>query len=571
MKPQVRALLFLVTLAITCSFCTKRQEIPLYQDTGDQIPTVDSLYASSKKLYKSAQYDDAIAALQTIIEKYPTSDKIDDALSLLLLSKYRLRDYRGVLSTLKGKEKLYQGRPAEPDIIYIKAQSLEKIDDTYEAAKTYFRIISMDTNLKGKSEERLKKLISKELGFADLEKLASGHAETPLGAYTMYYAAMRGIEEGRKREAANIHKRMKELYPDDNYTRDIAELLKTDEPIKFTRGAIGFLAPLSEEYSIFGRRVQKGVELALKGRNLKVISRDTKGSPISAIQQTIDLINKENVYIILGPILSMPMIAASGIANFLNIPIISPTATEEDISSIGPFVFQLNVGLGAQAREMARYATRELGYTKFAILHPDDAYGNSLTEIFIEEVINSGGIIVAKQSYADGTTDFKYQMKYIKDNKPEAIYIPCYPNEAILIAPQLAYYKIRAKILGADGWNDESVPIKGEAYVEGAIFTANPASAYTSSDAYLDFRRRFFAEYKTEPSREAALGYDAGIILLKALDAGAKDSKSLAKEIREMEPFAGASGVVNPRGVFEGSVPFLTIKNGDIVKLRRKK
>jgi ABC-type branched-subunit amino acid transport system substrate-binding protein len=572
MKRLTRLSFVVLLLAVLSSFCTKRQEIPLYHDTGEEIPAVDSLYASSKSLYKSAQYNNAIELLQTIIQKYPTSDKVDDALSLLLLSKYRLKDYRGVLSSMEGKEKLYHGRPAEPDILYIQAQSLEKIDEKYEAAKTYYKIVFLpvETNLKKKSDERLKKLISKELTFPDLKKLASNYAETSMGAYTMYFAALRGIEEGRENDAKSIYKRMKELYPQNNYTKDIAELLKSGQPVTFAKGAIGFLAPLTEEYSVFGRRVQKGIELAFKGRKLKVISRDTKGSPINAIQETVDLINKEHVYVILGPILSMPMIAASGIANLLNIPIISPTATEDDIASIGPFVFQLNVGLGAQAREMAKLATKELGYTKFAVLHPDDAYGNSLTEIFIEEVIRGGGIIVAKQSYPDGTTDFKYQMKYIKDNKPEAVYIPCYPNEAILIAPQLKYYKIRARILGADGWNDESVPIKGEDYVEGALFTGNPASAYTSTDAYREFRRHFFAEYGTEPSREAALGYDAGILLLKAMDGGAKNSKELAEKIGKMEPFVGASGVVNPRGVFEGSVPFLTIKNGDIVKFRRK-
>ncbi len=572
MKCSMRCFFLLFMLSLLFSFCTKRQEIPLYHDTGDKIPAVDSLYESSKKLYKSAQYSDAIEALQTIIREYPTSEKVDDALSLLLLSKYRLKDYHGVLSTLKGKEKLYHGRPSEPDILYITAQCLEKIGEPYEASKTYFKILALgiETTLKEKAEERLKKLITKELPFSDLEKLARNYEETELGAYTMYFAAMKAIDEGREKQAKSIYKRMKERYPSDAYTQDIAELLKTDKPIKFTKGAIGFLAPLSEEYSVFGRRVQKGIELALKGKKLSMISRDTKGNPIIAIRQTVDLISRENVYVIIGPILSMPMIAASGIANYLNVPIISPTATEEDISSIGPFVFQLNVGLGAQAMEMAKYATRELGYTKFAVIHPDDAYGNSLAEIFIDEVITNGGIIVAKQSYPDGTTDFKHQMSYIKDNKPEAIYIPCYPNEAILIAPQLAYYRIKAKILGADGWNDESVPIKGEDYVEGAIFTGNPASAYTSSDAYLDFRRYFLREYGIEPSREAALGYDAANLLLKAMDAGAKDSRSLAENIRNMAPFAGASGLVNPLGVFEGSVPFLTIKNGDIVRLRKK-
>jgi branched-chain amino acid transport system substrate-binding protein len=500
------------------------------------------------------------------------SDKIGDALSLLLLTKYKQKDYRGVLSTIKGKEKLYRGRAVEADILYIKAQSLEKIDERVEAAKAYFQILDlvMETTLKSKSEERLKKMIAKELPYDDLSRLSSSHAKTALGSYILYYTGIKALEEGKEREAKEIYTSMKSLYPDDNYTKDLAELLKTEKPVQFTKRAIGFLAPLSGEYSVFGRRVQKGFELALKGRNLRIISRDTKGSPITAIQEVVDLINKEGVYLIIGPILSMPMIAAAGIANLLNIPIISPTATEDDISSIGPFVFQLNVGLGAQAREMAKYATEKLGYTKFAVLFPDDAYGNSLAEIFIEEVIRYGGIIVAKQSYPDGTTDFKHEMNYIKDSKPEAIYIPCYPNEAILIAPQLKYYKIRAKILGADGWNDESVPIKGEDYVEGAIFTSNPASAYSSSDAFLDFRRRFISEYGTEPSREAALGYDAGILLLMAMDAGAKDSKSLAHQFREIEAFAGASGVVNPRGVFEGSVPFLTIKNGNIVQLRTK-
>ena len=127
-----------------------------------------------------------------------------------------------MLSSIKGKEKFFQERPAEADILYIKAQSLEKIDETYEAARTYFKILSlrMETNLKEKSDERLKKLISKELPFPDLKRLASNYAKTPLGAYTMYFAGIKGMEEGREKDAKKIYSTMKELYPEDKWIND---------------------------------------------------------------------------------------------------------------------------------------------------------------------------------------------------------------------------------------------------------------------------------------------------------------------------------------------------------------
>lgn len=569
MKILMRYYLVFILCLSFCSSCVKRQEIPLFEEMGETIPVVDSLYNYSRELYKEGKYAETSKPLKEIIEKYPTSEKVDDALNLLLLSKYKLRDYRGVISTAQGMEKLYKGRSAEPDILYIIAQSLEKIKDNYEAARNYLEIMSIrfKTPFKSKAEEKVKKLIETKLNFEKLKTLAENYEKTTLGCFILYYAAKKGLEEGKEYGARKIHNHMKRLYPNNKYTLEVADLLKEGKSGKLG-GTIGFLAPLTGEYSIFGKRVKHGLELALKGNRLKIVEKDTKGSPFEAIQAVIDLIKNEDVFVIIGPVLSMPMIAAAGIANLLKVPIISPTATEEDISSIGPYVFQLNVGLGAQAREMAKYATGTLGYYRIAILYPDDAYGNSLAEIFSYEAAKYGVQIVARQGYPEGTTDFRIQMKFIKDQKPEAIYIPCYPNEAIMIAPELRYYRIRARILGADGWKDEIVPLKGEKYVEGAIFTGNPAVVYKNTKEYRDFRRLYFSQYRTEPSRESALGYDTGILLLKAISKSEKDTRLLANILRDLEPFGGASGIVNPLGVFEGTVPIYTIKKGEIVRLK---
>jgi len=560
--------LFIICISLLLS-CAKRQEIKLYRDTGEIVPVADSLYNYARQLYKKTGYAEVEKPLKSIIEKYPTSEKIDDAVYLLLLSKYRLNNFKGVVTTAKTMRTLYNSKPAESNILLITAQSFEKMGENYEAARSYFSIINSParTSFKDKADEKLRKIIETKLNFDELNNLAKTYDKTNLGSFLLYTAAKSGIKEGNNYEAQKIVNHMNSLYPNSKYTLQAADLLKKMKKVTLS-GTIGFLAPLSGRYGVFGRRVRNGIELAIKGTNLRIAERNTNGNPIEAIQQLTDLVKKEDVFVIIGPILSMPMIAVAGIANLLKIPIISPTATEEDIASIGPYVFQLNVGLGAQAREMAKYATGTLGYYKIAILNPDDAYGNSLAEIFYEEAVKNGAQIVAKENYAEGTTDFGDQLKFIKDKKPEAIYIPCYPDEAVMIAPELKYYRIHARILGADGWNDPQVVLKGEKYVERAIFTGNPTVTQKNSEEYKNFRHLYLSQFKTDPSRESALGYDTAIIILKAIQKGAKDANSLANVMGEIEPFAGASGFVNPHGIFEGTVPIFTIKNGEIERLR---
>lgn len=567
MKVFLKYLLITIFLIIFSLSCTKRQEIVLYEESGDVIPAADSLYNRCKKLYKDTKYQEVIKISKEALEKFPTSEKSDDILYLLFLSKYRLRDYKGVVSSARGKDKFYRKRDTEPEISYIIAQSFRNLDNNYEAAKNYFNILELPSksDLKEKAESKLRKLIESKLTFKEMEKLTHRYGKSSIGCYLFYNSVKKGMEQGMDFEARKVYNNMKKIYPRNKLTLELGNLLDRVKNGKI-KDIIGFLAPLSGEYSIFGKRVKNGFELALQGSKYKIIERDTKGNPIETIKQVINLINSENVFVTIGPVLSMPMIAAAGIANMLEIPIISPTATEEDISSIGPYVFQINVGLGAQAREMAKYATEKLDYSNFAVLYPDDAYGNSMASIFAEEAARLGGQIVAKQSYPEGTTDFKHQMLFIKEKKPDAIYVPCYPQDAIMIAPQLKYYKIRSKILGADGWNDKTVPIQGEAYVERVIFTGSPTATYKNTELYKNFRRDYYARYRSEPTRESALGYDTGVLLLKAIGKGANDRASLAKILQEIEPFSGISGIVNPRGYFEGKVPFYTIINGEIIK-----
>ncbi|TET20802.1 MAG: tetratricopeptide repeat protein [Candidatus Cloacimonadota bacterium] len=289
MKIPLRAITAALVLLIMIASCVKRQEILLYEEKGESIPAVDSLYDYSKNLYKNAQYKEAIQYSKNIIDKYPTSEKVDEALSLLLLSKYRLKDYRGIINSVAGKEKLYKGRSAEADILYITAQSLEKLGKKNDAAKTYFDILKLPikTNLKDKSEENLEKLIEKELTFSEVRKLASRYEKTSLGCFTLYYAARKGLSLGKEQEARKIYNHMKRLYPNNKLTLEITEMLKGEKFVTLTGGAIGFLAPLTEEYGIFGKRVKKGFELALKGKSLKVISGDTRGSPLGAFEEII--------------------------------------------------------------------------------------------------------------------------------------------------------------------------------------------------------------------------------------------------------------------------------------------
>ena len=158
------------------------------------------------------------------------------------------------------------------------------------------------------------------------------------------------------------------------------------EPPRIRRGRsgdefIGLLVPLTGENADAGKRIAQGVQLAIEKHNtvhrvrLSIVLRDTKGSLIETARATRELLAHERLPAIIGPVLSPTATVTAGMLIGKETVMLTPTATDDGIASLGPNIFQMNITIGVLARSVARYALDNLNIREFIIVAPHTAIG----------------------------------------------------------------------------------------------------------------------------------------------------------------------------------------------------
>lgn len=111
---------------------------------------------------------------------------------------------------------------------------------------------------------------------------------------------------------------------------------------------IGGMGPLTGSAAIYGPSIENGAKLAFEeinsngdvlGKKLEYISLDEKVDPIEAVNTYNKLIDS-GVSAIIGSVTSKSTLAVAEIASQDGIPMITPTATQIDITKEGSSVFR---------------------------------------------------------------------------------------------------------------------------------------------------------------------------------------------------------------------------------------
>jgi ABC-type branched-subunit amino acid transport system substrate-binding protein len=356
---------------------------------------------------------------------------------------------------------------------------------------------------------------------------------------------------------------------------------------------IGVLAPLSGAEAEIGKQIAQGIQLAADrfgttfGLQLQLVMCDTRGNMLETARKVQELINEHQVPAIIGPVLSQDAIVAASTLVGKDIVMITPTATDDGIATLGANIFQMNVPLGVLGGRIARYAMDNLMIRDFVIFSPENAYGAALSKGFRDEVEKRGAEIVDEQVYEEGTKDFKEQFDKLrqklnvrkqqrtalekslageKSRKPDVknekryvppedttlqvggMFVPAEYEDVVMIAPQLMFHRIRAQLLGSTGWYNPKTIADGKDYVDDAFISNNFQAAAESDREWLEFKSIYRARYSSDPERVAALGYDAASLVFQAIrdKGGDKTSASqIAQALASVKGYRGASGVIS--------------------------
>ena len=226
---------------------------------------------------------------------------------------------------------------------------------------------------------------------------------------------------------------------------------------------IGGLAPLSGDVSQYGVAVNNAVKMAVEdinakggilgGRKIEYIVTDEKGDSTEAVNAYNALMDQEIVALI-GDVTSKPCKAVAAKAAADNMPMLTPSGTDADITKAGKNVFRACFIDPYQGQLMANYAAKKLNAKTAAILYDSgDPYSTGIADAFEEAAKKEGMEVTNKEGYASKSTDFKTQLTKIKGKNPDVLLIPVYYGDVALIVDQIQQQGITSKLLGADGWD----------------------------------------------------------------------------------------------------------------------
>ena len=347
--------------------------------------------------------------------------------------------------------------------------------------------------------------------------------------------------------------------------------MPVDTTIPLNPDRIGCLVPLNGEYAGYGRQVINGLTLAAEEYNqrhpdspITIVSKDTMDDPELARQSFDELVKNQGVMGIVGPLSSQCLQAIAASAEQLGVPVLSLTQPDDTTSS-SSYVFHVFLDNHQMLKSLVQYCRTKLNFKTFAVLYPDDRYGNRLSKAFQGEVQAAGGSLLANVSYNPDSTEFQEPiqklLKTAAQNAPsvesiskglpiDALFLPDQARTISLLAPQLPHNNVvGVQLLGTNLWANPELLRMGGIYIEQAIFPAAYLPGGTDSKVQR-FEERFKQMYQGTPSYLEAQAYDALRMFLLAMERARPPLERLAvvDALRQTTDFDGVTGNVSFAG-----------------------
>jgi len=321
---------------------------------------------------------------------------------------------------------------------------------------------------------------------------------------------------------------------------------------------VGLNYELSGPVATYGQSLTAGIELAIEeinkdggilGKQVEIIKVDNKSEDSETANVSTRLATRDNVVALLGPATSGNTKAATPAAMQNKIPLISASATADDITvdsngNVREYIFKTCFSDSFQGVMMAGFAFEDLGLKKAAILSDTTSdYAKGLSKSFQKTYEELGGTILAEEAYQAKDTDFKAVLTNLKGLNPDVLFVPGYYEEVGLIVRQARELGLNVPILGADGYESPKLTEIAGKDVLNDVYYSSHYSPMDDSEEVVSFKENFKAKYNDEADAFNALGYDMAYFFKDALErAGEVDTEKLKDALASTKDFSGVTG-----------------------------
>jgi branched-chain amino acid transport system substrate-binding protein len=320
---------------------------------------------------------------------------------------------------------------------------------------------------------------------------------------------------------------------------------------------IGFLTVNTGPLAAGGKQMEEGLTIFLKdrngviaGRKVELFTADTVGLPATAKTKTQELVERNNVQVLIGPLATYEAMAIDDYLREHQVPLITPTSA----ASVGATGHEHNpwlihaVGTAPQVTHpLGEYAAKTLNYKRVATIADDFTYGYEGVGGFQRTFEDNGGKVVQKLWPPLNATDYGTFIAQLKRDI-DAVYVGFAGVNGLRFLKQYAEYGLHGKIpvLGNTTSTDEGIlRVMGDEAL-GAV-TAGWYAATIDTPANRGFVDGIRANFNHDPGFYAAGTYTAALFLetaLTALQGDTSDPEKLAKTLAATKLAYGPIGAI---------------------------
>ena len=318
---------------------------------------------------------------------------------------------------------------------------------------------------------------------------------------------------------------------------------------------VGMILPLTQNGapSPVGVSMRNAAQLAIDdfgGPYITLMIQDDHSSSDGAAQAAQSELSA-GAQLILGPVFANDVRAAAPAAKSAGRPMI---AFSTDVSVAMPGVYLLSFLIEGYVDRIIQYAA-STGKKSFAIMAPQNDYGNVAAARFQDDAANFNAQLVVSARYSAGQPATAAQEVAAVSGQIDALFIPEQADGMAAVASALGSSNVKTQLLGTGVWNDARVLKLPQ--MQGAWFSAPDNSGFNA------LAQRYRAKFNSDPTRVASLAYDA-VTLAAALARITTTDPYNARTLTGVSGFNGADGVFRFRadGTNERGLAVMQIDGG---------
>jgi branched-chain amino acid transport system substrate-binding protein len=250
-------------------------------------------------------------------------------------------------------------------------------------------------------------------------------------------------------------------------------------------------------------------------------------------------VDSTDVVAVIGHVTSGAMVSAAKVYDG-RLAAVATTASTPDLTGISPWAFRVISSDSANGISIARWAAGR-GITRVAILYENNSYGRGLADAFRTAF---RGEVLTMDPIADvADQNFEPHVAYLRSVAPDLVFVAGTEASGIGFLREARRQRLDALFVGGDGWSS----VAGDPVASEGAWVGSPFSATDTRPRARTFVAAFRERYGIAPDGNAALAYDATMLLAAAVREAGADRAAVQRHLRGLRPgreFQGVTGAI---------------------------